>query len=237
MSEVFLSIVLPCRDQEDHIESVLKKYVESLGSLGRRYELVAVPNACTDRTAEIVRSASRAEPRIKVVDNPRGGWGLSVRTGLGAASGSVLCYTNSARTDPDQVVRLLALYLDNRPCVAKARRERRGAPLRETGSWLYNLEGRLVFGLSLRDVNGTPKILSRELYEKLALFSEHDLLDLELIVKARRLGVPIVELPVQGFKRHGGGSSTGLKSAWMMYAGVLKLRKELETFPGGATPA
>ena len=111
--------------------------------------------------------------------------------------------------------------------MAKVRRERRGAPLREIGSWLYNLEARLLFGIRVRDVNGTPKVLPRALYERLALESLDDLLDLELLARARRRGVPILEMPVEGFKRHGGRSRTGLWSAWKMYAGALALRGRL----------
>lgn len=227
MSDVFLSVVLPCRNQEDHIEVVLRSYAGPLGRAGRSYELVVVPNACSDRTAEIVRSVAEGDPRIRVVENPRGGWGLSVLTGLAAARGSMLCYTNSARTDPEHVVAVLDLSLRTGPCLAKARRGGRGAPLREAGSWLYNLEGRLLFGIGARDVNGTPKVLSRDLFQELRLFSEGDLLDLELMAKVSRLDIPIVELPVEGFTRHGGRSSTNLKTAWAMYTGALKLRRML----------
>jgi glycosyltransferase involved in cell wall biosynthesis len=227
MSEVFLSVVLPCRNQEDHIADVVRSYASPLERTGRAYELVVVPNACTDRTEAIVRSLAESDPRIRVALNPRGGWGLSVLTGLAAARGSVLCYTNSARTDPEHVVAVLGLYEKSAPCLAKARREQRGAPLREMGSWLFNLEGRLLFGIEARDVNGTPKVFSRELYRELALFSEGDLLDLELMAKVSRRRLPVVELAVRGFRRHGGRSSTGFKTAWGLYAGALKLRKRV----------
>lgn len=227
MSGEFLSVVLPCRDQEDHIAEVLRGYAAPLLKAGRPYELVVVPNACTDRTPERVRAAAAEDPRIRVVENPRGGWGLSVLTGLAAARGSLLCYTNSARTDPEHVAAVADLAVAHAPCIAKVRREHRGAPLREAGSWLYNLEGRLLFGLAARDVNGTPKAFPRALFEGLRLFSEGDLLDLELLAKASRRGIRVVELPVSGFRRHGGKSSTNLRTAFGLYAGALKLKRAL----------
>jgi glycosyltransferase involved in cell wall biosynthesis len=227
MSDVFFSVVLPCRNQEDHIAEVVRSYAAPLQATGRSYELVTVPNACTDRTPEIVRALAEGDPRIRVADNPRGGWGLSVLTGLAAARGSVLCYTNSARTDPGHVAAVLDLCVKNAPCLVKVRREKRGAPLREAGSWLYNLEGRLLFRLAARDVNGTPKAFPRELYRELRLFSEGDLLDLELLAKATRRGVRVIELPVEGFRRHGGRSGTNLRTAFGLYAGALRLKKML----------
>jgi glycosyltransferase involved in cell wall biosynthesis len=223
----YFSLVLPCRNQEDHIREVLQRYAAPLASTGLEYELIVVPNASHDGTAEVVRELARHDPRIRVQENPAGGWGLSVLTGLRVARGDVLGYTNSARTDPARVPQLLELYRQHAPCVAKVRRIKRHAPLREMGSLLYNLEGRLLFGLNITDVNGTPKIFSRVFFEQAQLTSTGDLLDLELAAQARRLGVAIVELPIAGFKRHGGRSSTTFASAWNMYAGAWKLRGAL----------
>lgn len=229
-AERHLSVILPCRNQADHIGAVLAQYPPALEKIARLYELVVVPNACTDATAEVVAKLAQADSRIRVAENPKGGWGLSVLTGLAAARGSVLCYTNSARTDPAHIPLLLEQYERGGECVAKVRREKRGVLSRELGSWLYNMEGRLLYGIRARDVNGTPKIFSRELYQRLRLFSEGDLLDLELLAKVARLGIPVLEMPVQGFKRHGGKSSTNLRSAWNMYAGALKLRGAIAEF-------
>lgn len=227
---VFLSVVLPFRDQADHVERILDLYCRTLDSCGTSWEIVAVPNACTDDTPARVSRASRRAPRIVSMENPRGGWGLSVRTGLEAARGSALCYTNSARTDPADIVALLELFLAGGECLAKARREKRGRPLRSLGSWLYNLEGRCLFGVQVADVNGTPKMLSRQLYRRMHLASDGDLLDMELLAKATQLGVPIVEMPVRGFRRHGGRSRTNLASALRMLMGAFALRRVLARF-------
>lgn len=227
------SVVLPCRNQEDHIGAVLRAYAQPLEAAGLAYELVVVPNACTDRTADVVRESAAGDGRIVVVESALGGWGRSVLAGLAAARGEILCYTNSARTDPHDIPPLLELYRAHVPCVAKIRREQRGAFWRELGSWLYNTEGRLLYGIGVGDVNGTPKIFGRDVYQRLDLRSLGDLVDLELIVKVARLGIPVVERPVAGFKRHGGKSSTRLGSAWRMYAGAVALRKILTGFPAG----
>ena len=223
------SIVLPCRDQADHIGPVLERYVEALAELKRTFEIVAVPNACVDDTKAVVEAIGAREPRIRVVENPQGGWGLSVLCGLKAARGEVLSYTNSARTDPRDVVRLYERYAASAPCIAKVRRIKRNNAKREVGSLLYNLEGRLLLGVKSGDVNGTPKILSRETYERVRLVEEGDLIDMELLAKAQRAGIPVVELEVEGFSRHGGKSRTNWAAAYRMYAGVLRLRRGIES--------
>jgi glycosyltransferase involved in cell wall biosynthesis len=223
MSAPAVSVVLPCRNQEDHIGTIVPRYLAALESLGLPFELVVVPNASTDRTQEVVEALARHDARIRVVPNPHGGWGRSVRTGLDAAAGDILAYTNTARTDPDALPRFVRHYLELQPCLVKARREARNAPLRELGSALYNFEGRVLFGIAARDVNGTPKVLSRETYRSLHPGADDDLLDLELMARAARRGIPVFEIPVRGFNRHGGKSSTTFRSAWRMYRGAVRL--------------
>ena len=213
-----LSVILPCRNQGDHIGGVLESWLPALSATGRTFEIIAVPNACTDNTPDAARKAAGRHPEIRVVENPRGGWGLSVLTGLRAAQGEILCYTNSARTNPAVISPLLDLYLANAPCCVKVARVKRGAPLREAGSALFNLEARLFFGVGTHDVNGTPKMFPRSLFENITLESNGDLLDLELMALIRRMGMQVVEHRVEGFVRHGGKSSTNWRTAIRMFA-------------------
>jgi glycosyltransferase involved in cell wall biosynthesis len=126
-----ISLVLPCRNQADHIGDILPRYLNPLEGMGLPFELVVVPNACIDATQAVVEGLARQDPRIRVVANPGGDWGLSVRTGLDAARGTVLAYTNTARTDPQSMPDFIRLYLagarQGRDCLVKARREARNA--------------------------------------------------------------------------------------------------------------
>src|SRR5262249_3941877 len=157
-------------------------------------ELVVVPNACTDGTADVVAQLAERDERIRMVPVTLSGWGRSVRAGLAAARGNILAYTNTARTDPQILPGFLSRFLESRSCLVKARRESRQAPLREIGSLLFNLEARALFGIRCQDVNGTPKIFTRELYESAAPTADGDLFDLELIAAAAGRDVPIIEI-------------------------------------------
>jgi glycosyltransferase involved in cell wall biosynthesis len=222
-SELVFSLILPCRNQGDYLGALLPRYLTPLERTGLPFEIIVAPNACTDDTVEVVGRLAQQDERIRMVALADGGWGRAVRAGLRAAWGSILAYTNSARTDPELLPAFVERFLRNRDCLVKARREARHAPLREFGSALYNFEARLCFGIRCSDVNGTPKIFSRAFYESRNFTSNGDLFDLELIAAAGKAGVPVVEIPVQGFNRHGGKSSTTLSSAWKMYAGALRL--------------
>jgi glycosyltransferase involved in cell wall biosynthesis len=214
------SIVLPCRNQADHLGRILADYLRVLD--GTSFELIVVPNASRDRTRDIADEVAGRDSRVRVIANPASGWGASVRLGLDAARGSVLAYTNSARTDPATLPALLDRHRPDR--LVKLRRVQREAPLRAFGSWLYNGEARLLFGVRSDDVNGTPKIFSADFYRRLQIASTGDLFDLELMHHSQRAGLTIDEVAVPGFRRHGGRSTTTLGSAWNMYVGAVKLR-------------
>jgi glycosyltransferase involved in cell wall biosynthesis len=219
-----VSVVLPCRNQADHIGEIVPRYAAAFDRAGMLIELIVVPNASTDATESRVQALAAADPRVRCVPNPSGGWGRSVRMGLEAARGQVLVYTNSARTDPETLPEFVRRHLERPQSLVKAARRQRNAVLREVGSTLYNLEARVLFGVRCNDVNGTPKVFSRALFGQISLTQDGDLVDLELIAQATRLRASIVDIPTFGFKRHGGKSSTTLRSAWRMYAGAVRLR-------------
>ncbi len=217
-----LSVVLPVRNQADHIGGVVQNYLAQLK--GRKWEYILVPNACTDNSPRICQFIAKKHKSVRVVENPPGGWGLSVRVGLKACRGKFVSYANSARTDPTTLPLLFNLLKKNAGGLAKVSRYERHHFLREMGSALYNLECRLLFGVTCHDVNGTPKMFSRQLLKQIELISPGDLMDAELLAHCARLKIPILELPQTGWSRHGGKSTTGFKSALRMYQGAFQLR-------------
>jgi glycosyltransferase involved in cell wall biosynthesis len=221
------SIVLPVRNQEDHVESILRGYLDALGSLPGEYELVVVTNACTDRSPAIAERLAAVDPRIRHVDLEAGGWGRSVKAGVNAARGDLLVYTNAARTTPEILTLMLAYALAYPEVVLKANRRVRESRRRRLGSLLYNLEVRALFDLSVWDINGTPKIFPRRFEKLLRLTRNDDLIDAEFNVVCSREGYPVIEVPILATERRGGRSTTGYRSAVRMYLGAFELRRQL----------
>jgi glycosyltransferase involved in cell wall biosynthesis len=217
------SVVLPVHNQEDHLAPVVSGYREAMDPLGYPYELILVTNGCRDRSVEISKDLARSSDRVRHVESPRAGWGEAVRLGLSEARGEILCYTNLARTTPE-VLTLLLLYAMAFPkAVVKANRKIRDNWMRRLGSLLYNLECRALFDLSFWDINGTPKVFSRNFFEWKKLEQKGDLIDLEFNVVCRESNQAVLEVPVFSHRRHGGKSTTNWRSAWRLYTGALRL--------------
>jgi len=221
--DTLTSVVLPVRDQAEHVESLVTEHARALGRSGLAWEIVLVPNACRDGSDAICRRLAHEHAGVRTVESALGGWGRAVRLGLREARGDLLCYTNSARTTPEELL-LLVLYARAFPdVVVKANRKVRERWTRRLGSLLYNLECRALFDLSCWDVNGTPKVFRRTHDRLLGLTRDDDLIDAEFDWICRREGYRMIEVPIFSSRRHGGKSTTTLRSAVRMYWGALEL--------------
>lgn len=83
----------------------------------------------------------------------------------------------------------------------------------------------MLFDLAFWDINGTPKIFPRGFGQLLSLKREDDLIDLEFVVTCRRVGYPMIEVPILSARRHGGRSTTGYGTAIRLYIGAWRLRR------------
>jgi glycosyltransferase involved in cell wall biosynthesis len=223
MSYQRISIVLPIYNQGDHIEAILESYADSLARISVDHEFILVVNNSRDNSLAVCQRLAEKLDNVGVLYSEEGGWGLAVKLGLQHASGDLLCYTNSARTAP-QDLQLLILYATANPnTVIKANRKVRDNWLRRMGSLLYNLECRNLFNLAYWDINGTPKVFPRHFDELVNLQEDGDLIDLEFNIVCRQEDYPVLEVPILTGRRHGGKSTTNFGSAFNMYLGALRL--------------
>jgi glycosyltransferase involved in cell wall biosynthesis len=229
MAYRLLSLVLPMYRQADQVAAIVDRSVVALEKSPIPFEILLVPNGPRDGTHVACEAAEADDARVRVVESGPG-WGAAVRSGIAAASGDLVCFTNSARTSPEDLL-LIVLYAQAyHGVVVKATRRTRDNWRRRLGSVLYNLECRTLFDLSNFDVNGTPKVFPAEREGLLGLQEANDLLDVEFAIVCRRSGYPMVEVPIVSTERVGGESTTNYRSAWRMYTGALwlwaRLRKD-----------
>lgn len=227
MESLLISIVLPVYNQADHLRQVVEDYEKALTGVPHRHELLLVINGCRDNSEQIANQLSSENSSVRVVVSKQGGWGRAVRLGLQNARGDIVCYTNLARTQPQDLLLMVLYAVANRGVVIKANRKIRENWRRRLGSLLYNLECRMLFDLEYWDVNGTPKIFDSKAHaEALALTREDDLIDLEFNVICHSHHYPMLEVPLVSTKRHGGKSTTNVRSALRMYFGAWKMAKQ-----------
>lgn len=227
MPNQLVSIILPVYNQADHVREIVTAYEHALSKIPNPYEILLVVNGCRDHSLEICTQLAEEIDSVRVAFSEKGGWGLAVKLGIQEAKGDLICYTNSARTSPQNLVLLVLYAVANPQTIIKSNRKIRDNWKRRMGSLLYNLECRALFDLAYWDVNGTPKVFPRSCDQLLNLTCDDDLIDAEFNAICRREDYPMLEVPIFSFKRHSGRSTTSYKSALRMYLGAYQLWRRM----------
>ena len=223
-----VSVVLAVRNQADHIVSVIDSYVATLALLGRPFEIIIVENESQDDSLRLCRVLAERHSSVSVIHNERRGVGKAVRAGVAAAKGDTLCYTNSAYTTAANLGGAIELYFKNPGCLINTVRENRHPFKRRAGSYLFNAECRALFGFRTKDVNGTPKVLPRALFDQLVLKIDGSLFDVEIFLQCELKGAKIIDRRVPFTPRFGGKSGTNLQLSAKLYAGAFLMWLELK---------
>lgn len=205
------SIVLPCYNEEACLAETAGALARAVAQRGVRAELVLVDNGSADGTGRIIdQLIAQGAPVRKVRVEVNQGYGHGILEGLRTCRSTYVGFVCAdGQVLADDVIHLCEVMKREGPStIVKVRRRfRKDGLLRKVQSVTYNVLMSVVFGaMRSLDVNGNPKILSRDAYEKMQLRSKDWFLDPEVMIKARWLGLRVVELNVQGVHRQGGKS-------------------------------
>lgn len=226
-----LSVVILCYGAREQVPHVVGPLHEELEATSVPYELILVANywpGTGDPTPAHAEAFAREHPHVSVVARPKaGGMGWDLRSGLEVARGSMLVYLDGDGqvSTHDALVAYRRLQ-ETGADVVKGRREmREDGSVRTLTSLVYNLLFRLLFRTRpLWDVNGQPKGLTRGAYERLDLKTDDWFTDAEIVLKARAMGLTIVEFPVRFRQRRTPGSLVGPGTVWEFLANMAAWR-------------
>jgi dolichol-phosphate mannosyltransferase len=221
--------VMPCYNEEEVVAGTVHDLLSAFARAGRRLELVAVDNGSRDRTGEILAGLALRHPNVVVATVAvNQGYGNGLLAGIPRCSApwvGVLCA--DGQVGADDVVKLFESAARSPvPRLFKVRRRfRMDGWRRKVTSILYNLVAAGMFGgLGTIDVNGNPKILPRACLERMRLESKDWFLDAEMMIKAKRMRLPVLEVNVLGHARGGGASNVHPSTCWEFAKNLLAYR-------------
>jgi glycosyltransferase involved in cell wall biosynthesis len=194
--------VIPALDEEAAIGSVVT------GALGYTDEVVVVDNGSRDATAVRARAAG-----ARVVSEPRRGYGRACLTGAKAApDDAVLVFSDGdGSDDPAALGQLAAAVVDGRADLVVGsrarRRQERGALAthQRAGNWVFSRLIHRLWGIPITDL-GPMRAIRREDLIGLDMRSATYGWPVEMVVKAARCRLRIMEVPVAARRRAGGRS-------------------------------
>ncbi len=250
----FLSVVIPAYNEEHRLPRTLETVAAYLRSRPYPCELLVVDDGSDDSTcdtAEQVISTQRLNEgnlRTQVIHNPHQGKGYTVRTGMLAAQGEYVLFSDADLSTPIEDLEKLLPWLtlggkrQGRYDVAIGSREGAGA-VRYDEPFYRHLMGR-VFNLAVRllaigriqDTQCGFKMFSREaahdLFSRLQLYGVNSgpvkgamvtAFDVEVLYLAGKRGYKVREVPVEW--RHFEGSKVNpIKDSIRNFSDILKVR-------------
>lgn len=207
-----VSLVLPCYNEEEALRNTVIRLVQAFHDHKIEPELILVDNGSRDATGSIIDELiAEGLPVRKQTVAVNRGYGNGILHGLPLCRAKWIGFVCAdGQVDAADVVRVYEIATNlRRPKLVKVRRRfRMDGWKRKIVSVMYNLLANVVFGgLNSIDINGNPKILPREYLERMNLSSGDWFLDAEVMIKAKRLGLGIMELNVMAQMREGGASN------------------------------
>lgn len=200
--ETQISIVVPTLNEADSISFVLRD-LENLSRIYPNLEIVIVDSSSFDGTPEIVNELSIRNPNIKLISVKHMGYGAALVEGMKRVKGGIIVTFDgdgdfAAMDIPKLIQPLLKAQAD---LVLGSRYLGEIRPgsislLHKFGNKLLSLLFRLLFGIKISDSQTTLKALTKATFVKVQPQGLDFSISTELVSKAIRAGLRIMEVPV-----------------------------------------
>jgi dolichol-phosphate mannosyltransferase len=206
-----VSVVIPAYNEGEAIVPVLDRIFESVQLDS---EVIVVVDFPEDTTVPVLERYAQAHPRLRVVVNDLGrGPANAIRYGIDAAGADTVVVTMADGCDDPRQIDELTRLVERGVVVAAASRympggQQVGGPLlkfllsRTAGKSLHTFAR-----IGTRDATNSFKAYNRDFVRRVGIDSRDGFeIGLELTAKARRLGLPVAEIPTIWLDRQAGVS-------------------------------
>lgn len=195
MTMPLLSVIIPVYNEESTVEKIIK----IIDAVDIDKEIVVVNDASTDNTQSIIDSLKL--PRLKLFSHPRNlGKGAAFRTGLKEAHGEIVIIQDAdMEYDPNDYSKLIAPIVNNQADMVlgiRFSREYKGLFMHRLGNQFLTGLHNVLYGSALNDVYTCYKAAPRRIYESMDLEADGFSLEQEIVGKAIKRKLRIMEVPI-----------------------------------------
>lgn len=195
-----VSIIVPAYNEEKLLPFFINKVTNYLKKEQVNYELILVENGSSDRTLEIAANIAKVNKRIQVVHLAVPGYGLAIIEGLRKARGKYVIIFNVDYWDK-RFIDLTRVDMLGYDLVSGSKNLPGSFDRRPWGRRFvtrsFNLFLRLACGFKGTDTHGVKLLRSRKVMPVVKKCKMRTgIFDSELVVRAQRAGLKILELPI-----------------------------------------
>ncbi len=201
-----LSIVIPCKDEEQRLPRTIEQIHRYLDGKNVEYELILVDDGSVDGTRQVMDEAAQRHPSVRVEALPHNrGKGRALATGVGVARGDEILLTDADLSTPIEELEKLQAALDKGAGIAIGSRALRASKV-EVSQPIYRVLMGKAFNLIVQavllpgiwDTQCGFKLFRADVAHRLfaGLVTDGFGYDPEVLYRARRQRVRIAEVPV-----------------------------------------
>lgn len=229
-----LSIFLPAYNEAENIAVSIKNVVDAASIYADKWELTVVDDGSTDATGEIASDIAETNKNIKVIKHEKNlGYGASLKTGLYGAKYKWISFIDSdGQFNFGEIGKFIEKQKETEADMVIGYYKKRKASLTKIiTSKIWEAFVFVLFGLKVHDVDCGFKLISKKVIEKIPhLESERGaFISSELLVKAKKSGFKIVEIPITHYPRlKGEGTGRKLNVIVESFIDLIKLWKKLK---------
>lgn len=226
-----ISVVLPAFNEESTLEYLVATIIDFFDSTPYRYEIIIVNDGSTDKTGEIANRLSAAHQNVSVIHHSENrGYGKSLKDGLYAGHYEYLFFTDA---DSQFKINSLEAFLPfiksgEVDMVIGYRIDRKDSPLRKLCARSFNSLVQILFSLDYKDINCAFKLFKKGAFEGLNVEADDALFNVELLVKASRKHLRIVQLGVEHYPRVNGESTVSYTFIPSIIKNLLSLHRTIK---------
>jgi glycosyltransferase involved in cell wall biosynthesis len=226
-----ISVFFPAYNEEKNIKSTVEKALAILPKIAEKYEVIVVNDGSTDNTIKIIQDISEKNTEVRLISlEMNKGYGASLKTGFYSSVNPLICFTDSdGQFDFSEIENFLP-QLEQADLVVGYRKKRTEGLVRRTNAMAWTSLIGILFGLKVRDLDCGFKVVKKKVIDKIPkLESEGAMISAELLVKAKKMGFKIAEVPVSHYSRKAGvQTGANLKVIARAFAELIRLYPKLQ---------
>lgn len=224
-----LSVFFPAYNEEDRIATTVNRALKVLPKVAKKWEVLVINDGSSDNTGKVVDDLARKHKGVRAIHHKvNRGYGGAFKSGIYNAKYDWIAFTDSdGQFDFSEIKNFIKKQKEtSADLVIGYYKKRQVEKFKIITSKMWEFVVFLLFGLKVKDIDCGFKLISKKIVDQLpGLESERGaFISSEFLIKAKKKGAKIVEIPVTHYPRAGGtGTGRDIKVIVSSFKDLFKL--------------
>jgi len=216
-----ISILLPCLNEEKSITFCLDEIKQIIKKEKLNTEVIIINNNSTDNSQKIIENAQKNFPELLLIHEKEQGYGSAYLKGLAQARGNYIFMADLDGSYSFLDIPIFIEKLKQGNDVVVGNRFK-GSLEKKSMPWLHKNIGnpflsflvKIFFKVKIGDIHCGARALSKEALKKITLYTTGMEFASEMIIKASRAHLTLLEIPIDYKNRLGTSKLNSFKDGW-----------------------